>query len=54
VQNPAVLTAAVEIHTVEAQHATAWRMLGNVNAVPFAFAPAASMKEVLAAVTPFL
>lgn len=54
VQNPAVLTAAVEIHTVEAEHATAWRLLGNVDVVPFAFAPGSSMKEVLAAVTPFL
>ena len=38
-QNPLLLAAAVEIHTVEAQHATAWRFLAGMDPLPFAFAP---------------
>ena len=49
-----LLTVAVQIHTNEAQHATAFRFLAGLDPVPFAFAPAASMADVVKAVTPFL
>lgn len=57
-----LLTVAVEIHTVEAYHATGWRlqqgkMAGNnatADSVPFAFAEGRSMQEVVKIVSPFL
>lgn len=52
--NPDLLTVAVQIHTNEAWHATAFRGLGGQNLVPFAFAPPRTMAEVVAIVTPFL
>jgi hypothetical protein len=54
IQNPTLLETAVAIHTVEAEHATAWRRLAGMSPVPFAFAPPSSMAQVLAAVKPFL
>ncbi|GAC1383706.1 MAG: hypothetical protein NVSMB42_00750 [Herpetosiphon sp.] len=54
VKNNDVLTAAVEIHTVEAEHATAWRFLNGENPVPFGFAPPRTKQEILDIVTPFL
>ena len=53
-QNADLLTVAVQIHTVEAEHATGFRFLNGQNPVPFAFAPPRTKQEVLAIVTPFL
>lgn len=53
-KNGDLLTVAVQIYTVEAEHATAWRLLAGMDAVPFDFAPARTMAEVLEIVTPFL
>lgn len=54
IQNPDLLTVAVQIHTNEAEHATAFRFLAGLDPVPFAFAPPTSMADVVTAVTPFL
>lgn len=54
IQDATLLDTAVAIHTVEAEHATAWRMMAGMNPVPFAFAPPSSMSKVEAAVKPFL
>lgn len=54
VKDPDLLTVAVQIHTVEAEHATAFRYLAGMDPVPFAFAPPRTKDEVLAIVTPFL
>lgn len=53
-QNADLLTVAVQIHTNEAEHATAFRFLAGQDPVPFAFAPPKTMQEVITAVTPFL
>jgi hypothetical protein len=53
-KNADLLTVAVQIHTNEAEHATAFRFLAGQDPVPFAFAPPMTMAEVLAVVTPFL
>lgn len=53
-KNADLLTVAVQIHTNEAWHATAFRALAGQDFVPFAFAPARTMAEVVAMVTPFL
>lgn len=53
-KNADLLTVAVQIHTNEAWHATAFRALAGQDFVPFAFAPARTMAEVVAIVTPFL
>ncbi len=53
-QSPDLLTVAVQIHTVEAEHATGFRFLAGQDPVPFAFAPPRTMQEVLDVVTPFL
>lgn len=52
--NADLLTVAVQIHTNEAWHATAFRALAGQDFVPFAFAPPRTMAEVVAIVTPFL
>lgn len=54
VKDADLLTVAVQIHTVEAEHATAFRFLAGQDPVPFAFAPPRTKQEVLAVVTPFL
>lgn len=54
VQDGALLTVAVQIHTVEAEHATVWRFVSGQNAVPFDFATPRTSAEVLTIVTPFL
>jgi hypothetical protein len=54
IKDATLLETAVAIHTVEAEHATAWRRMAGLNTVPFAFAPPSSMSKVLAAVRPFL
>ena len=54
VQNADLLTVAVQIHTVEAEHATAWRVLAGQNPVSDAFATPRTSDEVLKIVTPFL
>jgi hypothetical protein len=54
VKSPDLLTVAVQIHTVEAEHATAFRFLSGQDAVPFAFATPRTKDEVLQIVTPFL
>lgn len=53
-QNADLLTVAVQLHTNEAWHATAFRALAGQDFVPFAFAPARTMAELVAIVTPFL
>lgn len=52
-QSPELLTAAVSIHNVEGQHAAILSDLIGVSPAP-AFAPAKTMEEVLAVVTPIL
>lgn len=54
VKSPDLLTVAVQIHTVEAEHATAFRFLSGQDPVPFDFAPPRTKDEVLQIVTPFL
>lgn len=54
VMNAAVLSAAVEIHTVEAEHATTWRFLSGMDPLPFAFATPKTMAQVLPVVKPLL
>lgn len=54
VKSPELLTVAVQIHTVEAEHATAFRFLSGQDPVPFDFAPPRTKAEVLEIVTPFL
>lgn len=54
IQDPTLLQTAVAIHTVEAEHATAWRMEAGLDVVPFAFATPTPMNKVVAAVKPFL
>lgn len=54
IKDGGLLTVAVQIHTVEALHATAMRFLTGQDPVPFAFAPPRTGDEVLAIVTPFL
>ena len=54
VQNADLLTVAVQIHTVEAEHATVWRFLSGQDPVPFSFATPRTAAEVLKIVTPFL
>lgn len=53
-QSPDLLTVGVQIHTVEAEHATTWRFLSGQDPVPFAFAPPATPADVVKIVTPFL
>lgn len=54
IKNPDLLTVAVQIHSIEAEHATAMRLLTGMDPLPFAFAPARTIDEVLAIVKPFL
>lgn len=54
VQSADLLTVAVQIHTVEAEHATVWRFLAGQDPVPFSFATPRTSAEVLKIVTPFL
>lgn len=54
IQSPDLLTVAVQIHSNEAQHATAFRYLAGQDPVPEAFAKGMSMADVVKAVTPFL
>ncbi len=54
IQNPNLLTVAVQIHTNEAEHAAGWRFLIGKNPMPAAFAPPRSRAEILEIVTPFL
>jgi len=54
VKDAGLLAAAVEIHTVEAEHATFWRYMAGMDPVPFAFATPKTMAQVLAVVTPLL
>jgi hypothetical protein len=54
IQNGDLLTVAVQIHTVEAEHATAFRALAGQDPLPFAFAEGRTMDEVVAIVGPFL
>lgn len=48
-----ILTVAVQIHSVEAYHATGIRFLAGENTVPFAFAEPTSPEDVITQVTPF-
>jgi hypothetical protein len=54
IESDEYLTFAVQIHTVEAEHATGFRFLAGRNPVPFAFAEGMSMEEVLKVVGPIL
>ena len=47
VASPELLTTLVRIHSVEAYHATAWRLLAGEDPVPFAFAEGSSQEEAL-------
>lgn len=54
IQNADYLTFAVQIHTVEAEHATGIRYLAGKDPVPFAFATPKTMDQVLQVVGPIL
>jgi hypothetical protein len=54
IENDDYLTFAVQIHTVEAEHATGIRFLAGKDIVPFAFAEPKTMDQVLAVVGPIL
>jgi len=53
IDSPDILTVAIQIHTVEAYHATGFRLLAGQDSVPFVFAEGASSDDVIKAVTPF-
>jgi hypothetical protein len=53
IESDEYLTVAVQIHTVEAYHATGFRFLAGQDPVPFDFAEPSTMAEVLKAVDPF-
>jgi len=54
IESDAILTAALQIHSVEARHAAAVRRIGGKKAWDSAFDEPKSKEEVLAAVKPFL
>ena len=55
IQSPAVLAAALSIHSIEARHAATLNLLTKKDPTPNgAFAKPASMAQVLAAVKPFI
>jgi hypothetical protein len=54
VQNPDVLTAAVQIHNIEGEHASIWRRQAKMTPVVGAFAAPVKKADVLAAAGPIL
>ena len=54
VQNPDVLTAAVQIHNIEGEHASIWRRQAKMTPVIGAFAAPVKKADVLAAAGPIL
>ncbi|MCA1667851.1 MAG: ferritin-like domain-containing protein [Thermomicrobia bacterium] len=54
IMNPDVLTAAVQIHNIEGEHASIWRRQNKVTPVVGAFAAPVSKAEVLKAAGPIL
>ena len=55
IEDPAILAAALSIHSVEGRHAAALNMLTGQSIVPDgAFAKPADMETVLAGVQPFI
>ncbi|MHB8644826.1 MAG: ferritin-like domain-containing protein [Thermomicrobiales bacterium] len=54
VKNPDVLTAAVQIHNIEAEHASIWRRQAKMTPVVGAFAAPVARGDVLKAAGPFL
>jgi len=54
IESDAILTAALQIHSVEARHAAAVRRIGGKPAWDSAFDEPMTKEEVLAAATPFL
>ena len=54
IENDAILTAALQIHSVEARHAAEVRRIGGKKSWDSAFDEPMSKEDVLAAATPFL
>jgi len=54
VQNPDVLTAAVQIHNIEGEHASIWRRQAKMTPVAGAFAAPVAKADVLKAAAPIL
>lgn len=54
IQSPDLLTVAVQIHNIEGEHASIWRMQGKVTPVAGAFAAPATKADVLKAAGPIL
>jgi len=54
IKNPDVLTAAVQIHNIEGEHASIWRRQAKMVPVVGAFASPIPKADVLAAATPIL
>lgn len=54
IQNPDVLTAAVQIHNIEGEHASIWRRQAKMTPVVGAFAAPVKKADVLAAAGPIL
>jgi len=54
VKNPDVLTAAVQIHNIEGEHASIWRRQAKMNPVVGAFAAPVVRADVLKAAAPIL
>src|SRR3954470_11300133 len=54
VQNPDVLTAAVQIHNIEGEHASIWRRQAKMVPVAGAFATPVARADVLKAAAPIL
>jgi hypothetical protein len=54
VQNGDFLQQAITIHTVEAEHATAFRLLAGLDPLPDVFATPQNRQEVLTAISPII
>ncbi len=54
IQSKDLLEVAVNIHNVEAEHASAWRFVANMKSAPDTIAKGRTPDEVLMIVTPFL
>jgi hypothetical protein len=54
IENRDFLEQAITIHTVEAEHGTAFRLLSGLDPLPNAFATPQTRQEVLTAISPFV
>jgi len=54
IQSKDLLEIAVNIHNIEAEHASTWRYVANMHSAPDVVAKGRTPDEVLAIVTPFL